>query len=84
MALTSEYGWPNVDADGNEIDFPKCVSFHLADGEVAIFMQIGWEGMREIGGFAQAINSKGEMVEITLDDIFELAKPLRNASGAEF
>lgn len=78
-------GWPDetngYDEDGEEletegINFHDLVSEHLADEEVAIFMQVGNEGMRYVTGFALAINNRGEMRQVDLDDIVPLAKQL--------
>ena len=74
-------GWPtstwNEDTDDIiEIDVPTIVSEHLADDEVAIFMEAGAEKLRYIVGYAVAINSKGEREEVSLYDIYELAAGL--------
>jgi len=76
-------GWPSitynhVTGDDYEIDIPEMVSKHLADGEVAVFMESGAEKLRYIIGFAEAINSDGERVSLDLNNIYELAKTLTN------
>jgi len=74
-------GWPawihdEETGEDIEIDFFQEVAKHLADGEVAIFMEAGAEKLRYITGFALAINNKGEMETISLQNIYDLAKNL--------
>jgi hypothetical protein len=52
------------------------VARHLADDEVAIFMEAGAEKHRYVAGNAIAINSKGEIETVFLTDIYEKAKHL--------
>ena len=57
-------GWPSwiwspEEEDDIEIDLMDEVSQHLADGEVAIFMEVGAEKLRYVVGSAIAINNKG-------------------------
>ena len=57
----------------------------LEKGEVLIFITVGSEKMRYICGYALAINSKGEMVDVSLDDIYKKAKSLgKNITTAEY
>jgi hypothetical protein len=84
VALLSddEYGgWPSYrsgdDVDEDEqIDLPQIVSEHLADGEVAVFMECGAEKLRYVTGTAVAVNSKGDTRTITLRDIYDQATQL--------
>ena len=74
-------GWPtHLNAGNNddceEFDFPAFIANHLADGEVAIFMEIGSEKMNYLVGVAMAINNKHESRQISLDAIYNLAKEL--------
>jgi len=69
-------GWPSWDYEDNEIDLPLIVSTHLADDEVAVFMEAGAEKLRYIVGYAEAINSRGERASIGLNDIYKLAENL--------
>ena len=77
-----ESGWPSfyLDEDDNdvEIDVVSLVSEHLADEEVAIFVEVGSEKLRYLDGFAVAINNKGETRSLSLDSITTLAKELGN------
>lgn len=75
----TEYGWPterwNSDAgEGTEFDLASELKAHLADGEAAIFMEVGNERLRYLNGFAFAIRSDGERLSLCLDDIYDLVK----------
>lgn len=78
----NQYGhWPssrfNEDTEGEEdIDVFITVAEHLQEGSVAIFIEVGAEKLRYLTGWAVAINSKGEEVQVNLDDIYDRAKPL--------
>lgn len=82
--------WPthlyNEDADDYEdVDFPGLVAEHLADDEVAIFMEAGAEKLRYVVGQAIAINNKGEIRTIDLTRIYDLARELgSNVTLAEY
>lgn len=74
-------GWPcssyNEETDDYEdIDLPLLVSQHLADEEVAVFMECGAEKLRYLIGYSEAINAKGERRQVSLDDIYSLAREL--------
>ena len=62
---TEEY----VDADPLEELSPL-----LKKGEVAVVMQIGWEKMRYLTGWATAIDCNGKTVRSDISDIYKLAK----------
>lgn len=57
-----------------EIDFPSEVAAHLADDDVAILQTIGAEKMRYVNGFATAIRSNGETIDLCLSSITRLAE----------
>jgi len=59
-------------------DFLEKLSLHLEEGEIAIMIECGAEKLRYITGVAYAINSKGETVIVSLNDIYEKAKLLGN------
>jgi hypothetical protein len=50
------------------------LSEHLMDDSIAIVMGAGAEKLRFITGYAEAINSKGERVDININSIYDLAK----------
>ena len=59
-----------------EIDWEAIFTKHLQDDSVAIIMGAGSEKLRYIRGYAFAFNNKGETKFLSLDDIYEMAKPL--------
>lgn len=74
-------GWPSEYLNDNdeiiEIDIADIIARHMIDDEVAIGMEIGYEKLRYLIGYAWAVNSKGETRSVSLNDsILELAKQL--------
>ena len=84
FALLTEEGWPSSrstdDCDDEELDIVQEVIPHIADGVVAIFMEIGNEGLRYLVGIATAVNNRAETCQVTLDSIYKLAQDLPNTS----
>lgn len=70
-------------AEDVEINFIDKLSKHLADDEVAIVMEVGYEKMRYLNGYAVAVNSKGEKFEISLGHINNLAAKLTTKPAAD-
>jgi hypothetical protein len=60
--------------DPHEVDFVAELAAHLAEGEVAVLMQAGAEGLRYILGTAVAIHSDGRLLTLELDDIYGRVK----------
>lgn len=56
-----------------EINFNQELSEHLKDGEVAIYKEIGSEKLRYFIAYAVAVNSKGEVREVSIEDIYDIA-----------
>ena len=77
---------PKTDEEEEEdIDLIGEVAAHLQEGSVAVFTEIGAESLRYLTGWAVAINSKGEKVEVKLNDIYERARCLgHEITGAEY
>ena len=78
IAASSDQGWPSsyYDAELGEdfdLDLPMELATHLADGEVAILMEVGNEKLRFLTGYAVAVNSKGDLVSVGLDEIYQKA-----------
>lgn len=74
-------GWPSFYWDEEndtevEIDFFYDLGQFLVDGEVAIFMETGAEKLRYLIGYAVAVNNKGEMERVDLQDIYKMAAGL--------
>ncbi|HBC87083.1 MAG TPA: hypothetical protein DCZ94_09030 [Lentisphaeria bacterium] len=90
LLATGEAGWDSsyVDGNGKEINFNiiDIVAPRLEDGEVAVFMSIGYEKLRYLAGDAFAINNRMECVSICLSDIYSdprVKKLGRNITKAE-
>lgn len=75
LAHTDNGAVPTHKGD-EDFDFFKELATHLMDGEVAVVMEIGAEKMRYLCGFADAVNSKGEIVSVCLEDIYKKAEHL--------
>jgi len=70
------YGYsdvPNTDSDGEEIDFTAMLAKHLAEDEVALIFCIGNEALRYLVGFAYAVHSTGDVIEVNLNLIYREA-----------
>jgi hypothetical protein len=76
---------PTRMADEVEIDFMEELALHLADEEVAVLQEVGAENLRFVNGYAIAVNNKGERRDISLENIYDLAKELgSNITKAEY
>ncbi len=65
-------------------DFYTELAENLKDGEVVVMIESGAQKHVYITGFAIAINSKGETVSLSLDEIYKKAKGLgENITRAE-
>lgn len=80
IAARDGEGWPSsyVDTAGDydvevEFDPPTELFAHLADGEVAVLMEVGNEKLRYLTGYAVAVNHKGDIVSVRLDEIYKKA-----------
>lgn len=77
IAALSDQGWPSsyIDEHGEDfdLDLPMELATHLADGEVAILMEVGNEKLRYLTGYAVAVNSKGDIISVGLDEIYKKA-----------
>lgn len=61
-----------------EIDLPSELSTHLAEGQVAVLMEVGAEKLCYVTGSACAINHLGHVIDISLGDIYrEAARTFR-------
>jgi hypothetical protein len=97
VALFSFGNWPSLEedpvadrlgvSDDDEVpqehaDLADLVASHLVDGQVAIFMEVGYEKMRYLGGTAVAVNAAGERRCVDLQDIYDLAQELTDQDTA--
>lgn len=76
-------GWPTFGLHAEPIDLPKLIAGFLAPGSVAIFMEVGAEGLNYLVGFAEAINSQGQRRKVDLSQIYALAKELTDKDVSE-
>ena len=77
----ADNGWdfrPWDDEIEDEVEIDPIVDWgrHLADGEVMVLQEAGWEGRRYVAGHAAAFNNRGESVTVNLDNIYRLAADL--------
>lgn len=83
--------WPTIfrtdPSTGQEydVDLFDELSRHLHNEDVAVLMEAGAEKLCYVSGWAVAVNSKGDRVEIALSDIYERAKHLgKNITEATY
>lgn len=62
--------------DWEEADLLSALASHLTDDYVAIVMEVGFEKMRYLLGEAHAVNAKGKMLSVELDEIYERSASL--------
>jgi hypothetical protein len=63
--------WPSYDyEEREEIHFVNQLSAHLAEGQIAVLMAAGAENLHHITGDAVAVNPEGQVVNISLNDIY--------------
>jgi hypothetical protein len=72
-------GWPTQRYDDEaddyvEIDLVDLIAPHLVEGEVAVMMEAGAEKLRYIVGYAVAFDSTGESIQLSLSDIYAIAR----------
>ena len=79
-AMFPEEDWPSFSlynddtGDWEEVDFEGELGSHLADGSVAILQHIGHEKMRYLGGYSTAVRSDGEVLSVSISDIYARVK----------
>lgn len=73
-------GWPSgYETESGQLveaDVPEVVARHLADEEVAVFVEAGAEKLAYVRGEAIAINAAGERRTVSLLMIYKLAREL--------
>jgi hypothetical protein len=70
-------GWNFYDDESEEDPgIVDVMAPHLADGQVAVAMEAGHEKYRYVCGYAVAFNGAGESRQVSLSDIYALAKDL--------
>ena len=77
--------WNEDINDSEDVDFVIELSHHLPEDWVAIIMEVGFEKMRYLIGYALAVNHFGEQELVALDTIYDQAKNLgKNITLAEY
>ncbi len=84
-----DYFFEGEEFDDEEGDAAAELAALMCDDEILVLTNCGQEGMRYIGGYAMAYNSKGESVQICLSDIYQLAadtfdKDVNDINRAEY
>lgn len=74
----TEETWAQLGLD--DISLDQLVATHLEENEVAVFVEVGNEKLRYLGGTAVAVNASGETRRVDLEDIFDLARQLTASS----
>lgn len=69
-------GWPGFRFDEStgeeqEIDLPGELCEHLAEDSVCVLQEVGCEKLRYLVGEAVAVNHHGEVIRLSLEDIFD-------------
>lgn len=64
-----------VKTDYNEVY--QLIAAHLVESDVAVLISVGSEKFRYLGGSALAVNSRGDMEMVMLDDIYAKAEKLK-------
>jgi len=57
-----------------DIDFDQELAQHLQDDQVAIYQEVGAEKLRYLVGYSVAVNSKGEVATVNINDIYRIAQ----------
>lgn len=83
--MSTGQGWPSETADRQtgevtEVDVVSGLAGHLAEGSVAVLFESGAEVGRYVFGYGVAVHPSGEVVRMSLEDIYGRA---RAAFGAE-
>ena len=75
LLTDSANGWDFYPGDEADTAVNPIVDWgrHLADGEVMVLQEIGWDGRHFLAGHSLAFNNRGESVTVNLDDIYRLA-----------
>lgn len=68
------YRWNEETEDYEEFDLFAEIAEFLAEGEIAVFMEVGAEKLRYCNGYAVAVHSSGEYETLNLDRIYDFAE----------
>ena len=71
---TGDGSWPSYDMERDcEVDVVSELAQHLPEVQIAVLIEVGAEKLRYLTGAAFAINSKGQIADVTLSDIYRKA-----------
>jgi hypothetical protein len=71
-----QWRYDEVTGEEEEIDLFAEVVAHLQEGSVAVFLEVGAQKLRRLSGHAVAVNARGEVAEVSLQDIYTKAASL--------
>jgi hypothetical protein len=60
--------------DHEDIEFVALLAPHLADDQVCVMMEAGWEASRYANGYSVAVNAKGERIDVGIEEIYGKVK----------
>jgi hypothetical protein len=78
------YDYLNDNDEYVEIDWTEIFKRHLKDNWVAILLEIGSEKLRFLTGIATGFNNKGEVKQISLNDLAHFETLGDNITQAEY
>lgn len=84
VCLIAPDGFPTFETDDSsdedvQIDLPSIVAPFLAPGEVAVFWEIGWEGLRQLHATAAVVDDLGNHETQGFSDLADRAGRMRQA-----
>jgi hypothetical protein len=79
LLCEADGGWPcmidpdpfNSDSEYVDWDVLDAVAPHLAVGEWCVIQEVGSEKLRYLTGYSRAINNKGQLISVDINDIFK-------------
>lgn len=80
MLSEEEYGafpssyYSEEEEDSIDFDIASVVAPHLLDDQICVLVEVGAEKLRYLSGYAFAFDSTGEMISVSLDDIYAKAE----------
>jgi hypothetical protein len=86
LANGDEGSWPsfrNLEDPNEEINLPAEMAAHLADDEVCVLQEVGADKLRYLSGWAVAVNGAGEILRVSIDDIYTLVRERWNLIPSE-
>jgi hypothetical protein len=66
--------WDEEADEEQHVDIQAELCEHLADGEICVLIEAGFEKLRYVFGFASAFDNTGKAVQVSLLNIYTLAE----------